>query len=386
MSTAWKRVLYAVFVAIVAVSAGLLGALAGGVFVYNGMRDRLAAQQPPQAAVSIPNQPTDSQASNSDPDGSTIQIETTQIETAITNAVSKVGPAVVTVVGSSRRSAGVSSGSGVFITQDGYVLTNNHVIEGTDSLYLVLADGSQLPAVVVGADPFVDLAVLKAEGQVPATAPLGNSDALKPGETVIAIGSPLGDFKNTVTVGVISATGRSLDSGNGYLMEDLIQTDAAINQGNSGGPLVNLAGQVVGINTLVLRGSGYSQVTVEGLGFAIPSNTVQAVAQKIIEDGYIARPYLGIRWQWIDPDLAGLYGLPVEWGVYVSRVMPGSPAEAGGLQEGDIITQIGDVALDGDTPYANALYYYAPGDTVTLTLQRGRQQVQLNVTLAESGQ
>lgn len=386
MSTTWKRVLYAVFVATVAVSAGLLGALAGGVFVYNGMRDRLAAEQMSPPAASITSQPTDSPVSNNDPAGGTIRIETTQIETAITDAVAKVGPAVVTVMGSSRRSGGVSSGSGVFITQDGYVLTNNHVIEGTDSLYLVLADGSQLPAVIVGADPFVDLAVLKAEGQVPATAPLGNSDALKPGETVIAIGSPLGDFKNTVTVGVISATGRSLDSGNGYLMEDLIQTDAAINQGNSGGPLVNLAGQIVGINTLVLRGSGYSQVTVEGLGFAIPSNTVQAVAQKIIEDGYIARPYLGIRWQWIDPDLAGLYGLPVEWGVYVSRVMPGSPAEAGGLQEGDIITQIGDVALNGDTPYANALYHYAPGDTVTLSIQRGRQQIQLNVTLAESGQ
>jgi 2-alkenal reductase len=389
MNTAWKRVIYVVFVAAVAAAAGLLGALAGGVAVYSGLRGQLEAAQVSQPLVNTPapNNETvqEPAASSASPAGGKIKVETTEVETSITNAVASVGPAVVTVVGSSSRFGSVSSGSGVFISEDGYVLTNNHVIENTDTLYLVLADGSQLQAALVGADPFADLAVLKADGQIPATAPLGNSDALKPGETVIAIGSPLGDFKNTVTVGVISATGRSLDSGSGYVMEDLIQTDAAINQGNSGGPLVNLAGQVVGINTLVLRGGNYSQVSVEGLGFAIPSNTVQAVANKIIEDGYIARPYLGIRWQWIDSDLAALYGLPVEWGVYVSRVLPNSPAEAAGLQEGDIITQIGEVALDADTPYANALYRYSPGDTVPLTIQRGQQQIQLEVTLVESG-
>jgi 2-alkenal reductase len=223
-------------------------------------------------------------------------------------------------------------------------------------------------------------------GQVPAVATLGNSDTLKPGETVIAIGSPLGDFKNTVTVGVISATGRSLDSGQGYLMEDLLQTDAAINQGNSGGPLVNLAGQVIGINTLILRGSTNSDTVVEGLGFSIPSNTVQAVADKIIKDGYIARPYLGIRWQWIDPNLSRMYRLSVPYGVYISQVQPGSPAEEAGLQEGDIITQIGEVTLDDQHPYANALYKYSPGDRVKIGFQRGTQKMERSVTLAESGQ
>jgi 2-alkenal reductase len=228
--------------------------------------------------------------------------------------------------------------------------------------------------------------VLKAEGSMPAMATLGNSDALQPGETVIAIGSPLGDFKNTVTVGVVSATGRSIDTGNGVLMEDLIQTDAAINQGNSGGPLVNLAGQVVGINTLILRGGSGGQAVVEGLGFAISTNTVQAVATKIIEKGYIARPYLGIRWQWVDPDLANMYNLPVQYGVYVSQVVPGSPAEKGGLQEGDIITRIGDIPLDDQHPYANALYHYSPGDMVTLTVTRRRQEIKVSITLEESSQ
>ena len=145
------------------------------------------------------------------------------------------------------------SGSGVFISPEGYLLTNNHVVDGTKSVSVILADGTGLPAEIIDTDPFADLAVLKTKGEVPAVAPLGNSDNLKPGETVIAIGSPLGDFKNTVTVGVISATGRSIQRNDGVMMEDLIQTDTVINQGNSGGPLVNLAGKVIGINTLLVH-------------------------------------------------------------------------------------------------------------------------------------
>jgi serine protease Do len=236
---------------------------------------------------------------------------------------------------------------------------------------------------VAGADPFSDLAILKAEGSMPAVATLGNSDTLKPGETVIAIGSPLGEFTNTITSGVISATGRNLDSGNGYLMENLIQTDAAINNGNSGGPLVNLAGQVVGINTLVLRQSNSGNV-VEGLGFAVPSNTALAVASSIIERGFVARPYLGIRWQWINPAIARRYGLPSEWGIYIAGVQPQSPAAKAGVQEGDIITEIGGVTLDNNNPFMNVLFKFTPGQTVTLTVQRGTQQINMDVVLEES--
>lgn len=382
MDTTWKRLLYIVLVVAVAAGAALLGALTGGVIVYNSLKNPSQVSLPMQATA--PSSPAANPPAQAETPAR-LEIQSTEIHTAITQAVAKVGPAVVTVVGQAGSPfGGESSGSGVILSADGYVLTNNHVIEGSGNHVIILANGEQRKASVVGADPFSDLAVLKAEGQMPAVAELGNSDLLQPGETVIAIGSPLGSFKNTVTVGVISATGRSLDSGRGYLMEDLIQTDAAINQGNSGGPLVNLAGQVVGINTLILRGNGQS--IVEGLGFAIPTNTVQAVTTKIYEKGYIARPYLGIRYQWIDPNLSGMYGLPVQWGVYISQVLPNSPAASAGLQPGDIITRIGEVTLDGEHPYANALYRYEPGDTVALTVTRELREITVSVTLSESGQ
>jgi serine protease Do len=235
----------------------------------------------------------------------------------------------------------------------------------------------------VGGDKFSDIAVIKVSGTMPAVAVFGNSDLLVPGETAIAIGSPLGDFKNTVTTGVVSATGRTLDSGEGYLMEGLIQTDAAINHGNSGGPLVNLAGEVVAINTMILR-TGSGGDVVEGLGFAIPSNTVQAVAKQLIQNGSLARPYVGISWQWVTPDLAQRYNLPVQWGVYISQIATNSPAEKAGLKEGDIITKIGDTALSDTLPYINALYAYSPGQTVTLTVVRGSVTQKIDVVLGTS--
>jgi 2-alkenal reductase len=190
-----------------------------------------------------------------------VSVSYSDISTTITQVVERVGPAVVTVVGTTSGQMtffGYSgdqevSGSGFIITNDGYIITNNHVVEDTQDVRVILSDGSELPASVVSTDSFADLAVLKADGVMPGVAVLGNSDNLKPGETVIAIGSPLGDFRNSVTVGVVSATGRSLDTGNNYQMENLIQTDTAINSGNSGGPLVNLAGEVIGVNSAVVR-------------------------------------------------------------------------------------------------------------------------------------
>jgi serine protease Do len=261
-------------------------------------------------------------------------IESTEVETTITQVVQDVGPSVVTVVGTipgqatffGRTADQSTSGSGVFISAEGYILTNNHVVEGASDLEIILSDGSRHSAELVGTDIYADLAVLKTEQTPPTVAALGNSDVLRPGETVIAIGSPLGDFTNSVTVGVVSATGRSIDTGQGYQIEGLVQTDAAINEGNSGGPLVNLAGQVVGINTLVVRSSGSGTVA-EGLGFAIPANTARAVAEQIMEKGYFSRPYLGISWQLVTPRIARIYNLPVEWGVYVTQVATGSPAD-----------------------------------------------------------
>lgn len=397
----WKRLIYALFIVVLASGAGLAGALVGGLSVYQVMQTGLKSGQvvsaPETASAQQPAQPISAPTGNSSQPAPVVKLEvnTTTVETAITKTVEAVGPAVVTVQSTlpnqsssfGNLSGGTVSGSGVIVSKDGYILTNNHVIDGTDKTSVILANGTVLPAKIIGSDQFTDLAVLKVDGVMPAVATLGNSDVLKPGESVIAIGSPLGDFKNTVTVGVVSAIGRSLDTGQGYLMENLIQTDAAINHGNSGGPLVNLAGQVVGINTIIVRNTGSSSDVVEGLGFAIPSNAVQAAANQIISNGAVVRPFLGIRWQAINPQIAQRYGLPVEWGVYVSQVQASSPAEAAGIRSGDIITHINDVLLDDQHPYMNSLFNYKPGDSVTLTVSRASQTLQLKVKLgAGNGQ
>ncbi|MGC8855912.1 MAG: S1C family serine protease, partial [Anaerolineae bacterium] len=315
----------------------------------------------------------------------------TEIETAITQTVEKVSPAVVTVVGIipgevtffGRTPDSQVSGSGVIISPDGYIVTNNHVVEDTSELSVILSNGKQIPAKIVSTDVYADLAVLKADDEMPAVAPFGNSDNLKPGETVIAIGSPLGQFRNTVTVGVISATGRTLDTGQGYFMEDLIQTDAAINQGNSGGPLVNLNGEIVGINTMIVRGGFGSSAVAEGLGFAIPANTVRLIAQQIIEKGYFSRPYLGVEWQSINPTINRRYQLGTDWGAYITQVESGSPADKGGLQRGDIILSVGDHQINEGHSFINALFAYQPGDQVAITVLRNGKQITLNVTLGE---
>lgn len=319
-------------------------------------------------------------------------VSSTDVESAVTKTVASVGPAVVTIVGTipgQRDFFGFSadqqvSGSGVIIMADGHILTNNHVVEGAQDLTVVLADGEQRPAKLVGSDKFADIAIIKIDGKIPASASLGNSDKLLAGESVIAIGSPLGDLKNTVTVGVISATGRSLDSGNGYQLTDMIQTDAAINHGNSGGPLVDLAGEVIGINTMIVRSSGSSSDTAEGLGFAVPSNTARAIAEQIVQKGYFSRPYMGIRYQWITPDMASMYNLPVQWGAYVAQLDADSPAAKGGIQRGDIITKIGGQTLDDSHPYINALFAQSPGAAIQLEVVRNGKTIQLQVTLGES--
>jgi serine protease Do len=377
----WKRIFYALFVVVVAGVSAMSGVVAGGVAVYQAVRNN-------QASISTVSQTTAIPASSQ---SSTLVVNTTDVETTVTKAVQKVGPVVVTVVGTipgqttffGQSGDQTVSGSGVFISDKGYILTNNHVVDGVKDVTIVLSDGSEEKATIVGTDQYSDIAVLKTDGKVPAVAQLGNSDVLNPGESVIAIGSPLGDFKNTVTVGVVSATGRSIDTGNGYQIENLIQTDAAINQGNSGGPLVDLAGEVIGINTLIVRNSGSGTVA-EGLGFAIPVNTAQAVAEQIIAKGYFSRPYLGISYQPITPDIASMYNLPTQWGVYVTRVAGNGPASAAGIQRGDIITGIGDTTLDETHAYVNTLFNYKPGDQITIELMRDGKTMQVQATLAES--
>jgi len=376
-----KRFFYGLLVIVIAGGSALAGAVAGGFAVFRAVQQRSSLPAPIQDIMP---------ANNTNPD-QTLVLNNTDIETAITQSVQQVGPAVVTVVGTipgQMTFFGMSgdqtvSGSGFFISQDGYILTNNHVVDNTKEVKIVLSDGSEQNASIVGTDQYSDIAVLKTSGKVPAVASLGNSDKLDPGESVIAIGSPLGNFKNTVTVGVVSATGRSIDTGNGYQIEDLIQTDAAINHGNSGGPLVDLAGEVIGINTLVVRNTNSGDVA-EGLGFAIPVNTAQAIAQQIIQKGYFARPYMGIRFQPINPSIAARYNLSAQWGVYVTEVTTNSPASAAGLEQGDIITKLGDITLDETHSYVNTLFNFNPGDTISLDVMRNGNDVPLQVTLGEA--
>ncbi len=360
-------------------TSAVLGALLGGKYVYS----RLNAQPTnpenvyPEVAIT---QPADQ-----------ISFSITDINTLITDVVEKVEPSVVKVVGvipGQQSFFGMSddqqvSGSGFIVTGDGYIVTNNHVVDSVNQINVILSDGTTIPARIISTDIFADLAVLKADGKMPGVAELGDSDILKPGESVIAIGSPLGDFRNSVTVGVISATGRTLDTGNGYEMENLIQTDAAINSGNSGGPLVNLAGEVIGINTLVVRGDGIGSAIAEGLGFAIPSNTARLITEQIIKKGYFARPYMGVQIQHINPSVATRYNLPVDWGAYVVRIGSNSPALKAGISIGDIILRIGGIALNEDTQFVNALFTYQPGDEVVVEILRGQDRISVPVRLTE---
>ena len=384
-----KKVIYLLLIFVVALGGTVFGFAAGAFTVFKLIGDGNPAQEVSALATTTVSDDTAGSTAQEQP-AQTIQYSNTDIETSITEAVEKVGPAVVTVIGTVSTysnwlyqfSDQQVSGSGIVISSDGYILTNHHVIADMNDVSVILADGSDLPAEIINSDEFADLAIIKVDGVMPAVATLGNSDNLKPGETVIAIGSPLGSFKNSVTVGVISATGRSLDVGNSYVMEDMIQTDASINPGNSGGPLVNLAGEVIGVNTLVLREGGGT--VAEGLGFAVPANLARLIAEQIMAEGYFARPNLGIRWQAITPVIAARYRLPVDYGAYVLEVQSGSAAEQAGIREQDIITCIGGSCIDSEKSYYNVLFENQPGDRVTVTLARGNEMLDLEVALGQS--
>lgn len=308
---------------------------------------------------------------------------------AVADVVDGVGPAVVTVINKMQtqrlgQTAPEASGSGVIVDPRGYIVTNYHVVENAVELTVIFQDGTNKPAQLIGHDyPFSDLAVIKVEGEDHPYAVLGDSDALRVGETVVAIGSALGDFRNTVTTGIVSAMGRSLQVDEDTVLEGLIQTDAAINHGNSGGPLVDLRGEVIGINTAIVRGSSYSGSVAEGLGFSIPSNTARYVVDELIAKGKVARPYLGLRSVTINQSLAAYYGLPVDHGIYVTEVIGGTPAAQAGLQKDDIVMRIGEYTLDEDHPLINVLSRFQSGQQVTLTVNRGGQEIEVEVVLGE---
>lgn len=268
------------------------------------------------------------------------------------------------------------AGSGVIIRPDGFIVTNSHVISNASNITVALADGRVFPATLVGRDDPSDLAVLKIDaGELPAL-PFADPATARVGDWVIALGNALGlDGGPTVTVGIISALGRSVRTGSGFTLSDLIQTDAAINEGNSGGPLVNLQGQLVGLNTTIIAGA-------QGIGFSINSGTVEQFSNDLIELGRVRRPLIGISGRTVTAGLAQQLRLPVASGVLVLRLSSG-PAGSAGIEAGDVIVEIAGLEIATWDQFLSHLWRHRPGETIDIVVLRGGDRIVLPVVLAE---
>jgi S1-C subfamily serine protease len=282
-------------------------------------------------------------------------------------------------------------GTGFIITSDGLIVTNKHVADAGNTFTVFTSDGQSYPAEVKAKDPSNDLAILKIDAKGLPVATMGDSSKLQVGQWVIAIGNALGEYQNTVTAGVVSAQNRSLTAqgsdGSSERLEGLIQTDTAINSGNSGGPLVNLAGEVIGINTAVADKS-----FAEGIGFAIPINTVQSAIDSVKSTGKITRPYLGVNFLTITKDIATSAGLQIDHGALVYRgtglgavaVVPGSPADKAGIAENDIITAINNDQLTESFSLRTAIAQYKPGDEIEIVYQHKGEEKKVKAKLEET--
>ncbi len=277
--------------------------------------------------------------------------------------------------------SGTASGTGVILSSDGYIVTNCHVVEDAMQLQVLLHSGTVLPASVVGLDPVSDLAVLQVTAQDLPPAKFGDSSALRVGDAVVAIGDPLGaELRGTMTDGIVSAINRDITTGDRTMT--LIQTNAALNSGNSGGPLLNCYGQVIGINTMKI-GDYMNDAGVEGLGFAIPSTTVKEVVDQLIAKGYVSgRPSLGITGQTVTPFDRLYYRIPQ--GVYITAVNEASDARAKGISPGDILLQLDGVRVQDTDTLQTLLYNHNPGDTVEVIIYRGGKQYSVSITLGQS--
>jgi Do/DeqQ family serine protease len=276
-----------------------------------------------------------------------------------------------------------SLGSGVIVSADGYVVTNNHVVVGSGGsrpqVSVILADKRELPAKIVGTDPQTDLAVLKIEGRNLPTIPWGDSSKLRVAEWVLAIGNPFGVFSQTVTLGIVSATGRSVEGLSAY--EDFIQTDAAINRGNSGGALINSRGELVGINSAIYSETGGYQ----GIGLAVPSNLVRSTLDQLVKEGVVRRgTMLGITLQAMTPQIAEQLGAPDARGVLVTRVMSRSEAAAAGLRPGDVIIAFNNTTIEGANHFLRLLGDAQIGSTATLTILRDGRRATVRVPVEQA--
>jgi len=369
-----RRGLGAVPIVIIAVVAGILSGGLSAVAVTN-----LVPQTPDGGAVD--ETPVANPVSNVRIDESSAVIE----------AVERVAPAVVTIEaqGGGLLGAGTGTGSGFIFDADGWILTNRHVVANAQSLNVVMTDGREFPAEVYGIDTLTDLAIIKIEASNLPVAEIGTSVGLEPGQIAIAIGNPLG-YENTVTTGVVSGLGREIQAtdatqSSAELLNNLIQTDAAINPGNSGGPLVNSAGQVIGVNTAVSTSDDG-----QGIGFAIPIDVAKPILEQALAGEPLTRPWIGVSYVTVDPTLAEAENLPVEYGALISTsggggdpVVDGSPGEEAGLQAGDVIVAVNGEQITAGADLSTLLLPYAPGDTITLRVLRESSTSEISVTLGE---
>lgn len=377
--------------ALVGLLAGACGGVAGSVFVYPWYQEHFLEKNDTGAIIQRDRVVLDEQSS-------------------IIDAVERANSAVVSIVVSKdlpkfeqfgspfdgfvvpsgeTELQRVGAGSGFIISEDGMIVTNKHVVEDTAAEYTVITnDNEKFSAKVLAVDPFNDLAVVKIEKSGLPIAVLGDSDKLKLGQRVIAIGNALGEFQNTVTTGVVSGIGRSITAtglAQTEKLSELIQTDAAINPGNSGGPLVNLEGEVIGVNTAV---SSEAQL----IGFAIPINQVRKVIDDVKKYGRVRRPFLGVRYTIVTESFAKENNLPKDYGVLVVQgasqdepaVVPGSPADKAGLEAGDIILELSGKQITQDAQLADQLRDYNPGDRVSMKILRGTEEKTLSATLGEA--
>lgn len=398
---------------------GLLGGLIGGALVFSAYYFLAGG------SLALSNNGSSTALKNNSGTTKTADV-TANVTTDVTSAVQKVDGAVVSVInlqkqksssgsddlfgglfGGSESSSSeksnndltaASEGSGVIYKKDGntaYIVTNNHVVDGSDGLEVLLEDGTRVKGELVGSDSYSDLAVIKiSSASVKTVAEFGNSDKIKVGEPAIAIGSPLGsEYANSVTEGIVSSVNRRIESTNesGETVSlNAIQTDAAINPGNSGGPLLNIAGQVIGINSIKLTqttGSS-SGVSVEGMGFAIPSNDVVNIINQLETNGKVSRPALGIYMLNLSDvssdQRSSVLGVPDDLtnGVVIKEVQSGTPAETAGLKQGDVITKLGDDSTDTTSDLTSALYKHKVGDTVEVTFYRGKDKKTASLKLS----
>lgn len=298
---------------------------------------------------------------------------------AVISVVSAVGPAVVSLhTGRSDRQQQVGAGSGVVITPDGYILTNSHVVQGAARITTILPDGAEAQAMLIGADPATDLAVLRCDRSGLQYAALGDSAGLRVGQLVIAVGNPLG-FQSTVSTGVVSALGRSLRSQDGRLIENIVQHTAPLNPGNSGGPLIDSKARVVGVNTAIIA-------IAQGIGFAIPSNTARWALPQLLAHGRVRRGRIGIAGHTrpIDRRLVLFHGLDTDAGVEVMGIEKDGPAYDAGVREGDLIVGLNGQTIHGIDELQRFLAEWPLQRSITLTILRGREKLDVGVTPVEA--